>query len=299
MKAAATAQALLGWHLTHPRCPRCGGPTRSRDAGWLRVCEADGSQHHPRTDPAVIMAVIDEADRILLARNTGWPQGRLSVLAGFVEPGERLVDAVAREVFEETGVLLAAHPDGRPVSEADRLRQPEFRRAGQHQGERPEHDQQRQPGAALPVSFDQARHVSGGDRPGSWMALSFRLPDPVPREHLAAARQAFADARVPVENLLPTDAVRQLCWDGTADGAGAMVLTASEEPGYFYPPTVLTDVPLEAQMVREVLDAIELDRGAPGDEQVRDRKHRLTHSGAPRRDRRAPRTRPESATPGS
>lgn len=102
--AAATAQALLGWHLTHPRCPRCGGPTRSRDAGWLRVCEADGSQHHPRTDLAVIMAVIDEADRILLARNTGWPQGRLSVLAGFVEPGERLVDAVAREVFEEVGL---------------------------------------------------------------------------------------------------------------------------------------------------------------------------------------------------
>lgn len=101
---AATAVALDNWHGTHPRCSRCGEPTVIAEAGWVRTCPADESQHHPRTDPAVIMAVTDESDRLLLARGAGWPEGRMSVLAGFVEPGETLAAAVAREVREEVGI---------------------------------------------------------------------------------------------------------------------------------------------------------------------------------------------------
>ncbi|GIJ00381.1 NAD+ diphosphatase [Sediminihabitans luteus] len=101
---ALPAVALVAWHRTHPRCPRCGTPTRVADAGWLRRCPADGSEHHPRTDPAVIMAVLDADDRLLLGHAARWPEGRYSTLAGFVEPGETLEDAVRREVAEEVGV---------------------------------------------------------------------------------------------------------------------------------------------------------------------------------------------------
>lgn len=99
-----TAVALANWHGTHTHCPRCGSPTRIVDGGWVRRCERDDTLHYPRTDPAVIMAVTDPDDRLLLARNPAWPLGRRSVLAGFVEPGERLEAAVAREVAEEVGV---------------------------------------------------------------------------------------------------------------------------------------------------------------------------------------------------
>lgn len=99
-----TALALANWHRTHTHCPRCGAPTQPAQAGWLRRCSADGSEHYPRTDPAVIVSVLDEDDRLLLARGTGWGEGRFSVLAGFVEPGESLEAAVAREVLEEVGV---------------------------------------------------------------------------------------------------------------------------------------------------------------------------------------------------
>ncbi len=100
----ATALALANWHVRHPFCPRCGTATEIVQAGWVRRCPEDGSEHYPRTDPAVIMAVTDDADRLLMARNVGWPEGRFSVLAGFVEPGETIEAAVAREVFEEAGV---------------------------------------------------------------------------------------------------------------------------------------------------------------------------------------------------
>lgn len=103
-EALATAVALGNWHATHTHCPRCGTPTVAANAGWTRTCPADASEHFPRTDPAVIMAVLDPNDRLLLARHPSWPAGRLSVLAGFVEPGESLAMAVAREVFEEVGV---------------------------------------------------------------------------------------------------------------------------------------------------------------------------------------------------
>ena len=73
-------------------------------AGWIRRCPADGSEHYPRTDMAVIMAVVDADDRLLLARGKGFRGNGMSVLAGFVEPGESLAAAVAREVAEEVGV---------------------------------------------------------------------------------------------------------------------------------------------------------------------------------------------------
>lgn len=101
-----TAVALARWHEQHPRCPRCGQATVVGNAGWVRRCPADGSEHFPRTDPAVIMAIIDADDRLLLGRNVSWPPGRYSVLAGFVEPGEQLEAAVAREVLEEVGVQV-------------------------------------------------------------------------------------------------------------------------------------------------------------------------------------------------
>jgi NAD+ diphosphatase len=99
-----TALGLANWHRAHTHCPRCGAPTRPEQGGWLRRCTEDGSEHYPRTDPAVIMSVVDDDDRLLMARGAGWGEGRYSVLAGFVEPGETLEAAVAREVREEVGV---------------------------------------------------------------------------------------------------------------------------------------------------------------------------------------------------
>lgn len=103
---ATTAVALDAWHERHPRCPRCGGPTRVTHAGWVRRCTVDDSEHYPRTDPAVIMAVVDGDDRLLLGHGAQWAAGRYSTLAGFVEPGESLEHAVRREVAEEVGVLV-------------------------------------------------------------------------------------------------------------------------------------------------------------------------------------------------
>jgi NAD+ diphosphatase len=102
----ATLQGLANWHSTHIHCPLCGATTEPEQSGWIRRCTQDGTEHYPRTDPAVIMAVTDVTDRLLLARSPHWHQGRLSVLAGFVEPGESLEAAVAREVFEEVGVVV-------------------------------------------------------------------------------------------------------------------------------------------------------------------------------------------------
>ncbi|MDN5797241.1 MAG: NAD(+) diphosphatase [Intrasporangium sp.] len=101
-----TALALANWHGTHGRCSLCGSRTEPIEAGWVRHCPKDGSEHYPRTDPAVIMSVIDPDDRILLGRSPRWPEGRFSVLAGFVEPGESFEQAVAREVAEEVGIAV-------------------------------------------------------------------------------------------------------------------------------------------------------------------------------------------------
>ncbi len=99
-----TAVALQAWHRTHRHCPRCGAVTEVSKAGWTRTCPADGSEHFPRTDPAVIMLVHDGAGRCVLARGPQWQPGRMSVLAGFVEAGESAEAAVAREVREEVGI---------------------------------------------------------------------------------------------------------------------------------------------------------------------------------------------------
>lgn len=103
-----TAVALEAWHATHQHCTRCGTVTDVGEAGMVRVCPVDGSLHHPRVDPAVIMSVIDDDDRLLLAHQARWPARRYSTLAGFVEPGESLEQAVAREVFEEVGITVSA-----------------------------------------------------------------------------------------------------------------------------------------------------------------------------------------------
>ena len=105
----AHASGLLNWHRRHRFCANCGHATDSVEAGYVRSCPNCGAQHHPRTDPVVIMLVVD-ADRVLLGRQPTWPPGRYSALAGFVEPGESLEEAVAREVREEAGVEVG-HPE--------------------------------------------------------------------------------------------------------------------------------------------------------------------------------------------
>jgi NAD+ diphosphatase len=100
------AVALANWHDSHTHCPQCGTPTVPAPAGHLTTCPTDGSEHFPRLDPAVIMLVIDPDDRLMLARNALWPAGRMSVVAGFVEPGESAEHAVAREVYEETAIVV-------------------------------------------------------------------------------------------------------------------------------------------------------------------------------------------------
>lgn len=103
---ATAAVALYEWHVRHPRCPRCGAVTYTVQAGWSRRCVADGSEHYPRTDPAVIMAVVDDEDRLLLANSAAWPERRYSTLAGFVEAGESVEHAIRREVREEAAVVV-------------------------------------------------------------------------------------------------------------------------------------------------------------------------------------------------
>lgn len=104
--AATAAVALVAWHQRNPRCPLCGGVTEPALAGWVRRCVVDASEHYPRTDPAVIVAVTDEEDRLLLGHGAQWPAKRFSLIAGFVEPGESLEVASRREVLEETGVIV-------------------------------------------------------------------------------------------------------------------------------------------------------------------------------------------------
>lgn len=102
------ARAMMVWHHRHRFCGSCGAPTEARQGGHVRQC-VDGrcnAETYPRTDPAVIMRVTD-GDNVLLHRQRAWPEGQWSVLAGFVEPGETLEEAVAREVREETGIEVA------------------------------------------------------------------------------------------------------------------------------------------------------------------------------------------------
>ncbi len=103
----AEAKALMHWHDRHRFCANCGAPTATVSSGFRRDCAACGAQHFPRTDPVVIM-LIAHGDRILLGRQSRFPPGMFSCLAGFVEPGETIEDAVRRETFEEAGIRVGA-----------------------------------------------------------------------------------------------------------------------------------------------------------------------------------------------
>lgn len=103
----AYAKGMLHWHSRHRHCGICGAPTGPESGGHLRRCSRDScaAEHYPRTDPAIIVLVHD-GDRCLLHRQPHWRPGMWSVLAGFVEPGESLEEATAREVLEEAGVTV-------------------------------------------------------------------------------------------------------------------------------------------------------------------------------------------------
>lgn len=100
---AASAKGIFEWRLTHGFCANCGGRNAVGHAGWRMDCPACGRQHFPRTDPVVIMLILD-GDRVLLGRQSVWPPKMYSLLAGFMEPGETVEEAVRREVMEEAGI---------------------------------------------------------------------------------------------------------------------------------------------------------------------------------------------------
>jgi len=97
------ARSVLDWHARHRFCPKCGGETVLTKGGWQRDCVSCGALHFPRTDPVTIM-IVEHKGRLLLGRNARFPGRSYSALAGFIEPGETIEEAVAREVFEEAGV---------------------------------------------------------------------------------------------------------------------------------------------------------------------------------------------------
>jgi len=103
----AAARSVLDWHARHRFCANCGAPTAMIRAGWARRCEPCGTEHFPRVDPVVIM-IAEHDGRALLGRQPSWPAGRYSALAGFVEPGESIEEAVRREIAEEAGVRVGA-----------------------------------------------------------------------------------------------------------------------------------------------------------------------------------------------
>ena len=101
-----TAVALNNWHSAAPYCGECGGYSEVRTGGHSRECQGCGRMRFPRTDPAMIVAVTDAQDRLLLARPASWVPTRMSLVAGFVEAGECLEQAVVREVAEEVGLRV-------------------------------------------------------------------------------------------------------------------------------------------------------------------------------------------------
>ena len=103
--ALAQSAALLAWHGSHRFCGKCGKPTEMRIGGYKRLCTGCGSEHFPRTDPVAIMLTVTR-DRCLLGRGKHFPPGMYSALAGFIEPGETIENAVRRETFEEAGIRL-------------------------------------------------------------------------------------------------------------------------------------------------------------------------------------------------
>ncbi|HEX7711954.1 MAG TPA: NAD(+) diphosphatase [Sphingomonadaceae bacterium] len=99
------ARSLVDWHARHRFCPKCGSATGLAKGGWQRTCSACGAEHFPRVDPVTIM-LVEHDGKLLLGRQPRFPPRRFSALAGFVEPGESIEEAVAREVFEEAGVRV-------------------------------------------------------------------------------------------------------------------------------------------------------------------------------------------------
>jgi len=104
---SAHARSLVDWHARHRFCSTCGESTSMEAGGNMRVCDACSAEHFPRTDPVAI-AVPMRDERCLLGRGNGWPPRMFSALAGFIEPGETIEEAIRREVAEETGVKLGA-----------------------------------------------------------------------------------------------------------------------------------------------------------------------------------------------
>ena len=104
---AAQVRGLVGWHERHPFCAACGAGTRPRNGGASRACAACGAEHFPRTDPVVIV-VVARGGRALLGRSGRFPGNLYSALAGFMEPGESVEEAVRREVAEEAGIEVGA-----------------------------------------------------------------------------------------------------------------------------------------------------------------------------------------------
>ncbi|MEX3011081.1 NAD(+) diphosphatase [Hoeflea sp. TYP-13] len=103
----AQGASLIAWARSHHHCGRCGGETRSKAGGYRRECPTCGHMLFPRTDPVVIMLAVDnENDRCLLGRSPHFPPGMYSCLAGFLEPGETIEDAVRRETWEESGIRI-------------------------------------------------------------------------------------------------------------------------------------------------------------------------------------------------
>jgi NAD+ diphosphatase len=102
------ASAISNWHATHTHCPQCGSPTDVEAGGWVRRCPKDNSEHYPRTDPAIIVTVVGPDGRLLLGGGGPVDAKNYSTLAGFVEPGESLEQAVVREIGEEVGVRVTA-----------------------------------------------------------------------------------------------------------------------------------------------------------------------------------------------
>lgn len=108
LDVATAAVALLHWHQLDPRCAGCGGETVPVSGGAARSCKPCGRTHFPRTDAAVIVGIVNERDEILLGHQSSWAEGRVSLLAGFVEAGESLEQAVHREMAEEADVELSS-----------------------------------------------------------------------------------------------------------------------------------------------------------------------------------------------
>ena len=103
----ATAKQMFEWRRRHMYCAACGQPSETMDGGWKRQCPSCRVEHFPRTDPVVIMLAY-HGERCMLGRQEMWPKGMFSALAGFLEPGETIEEACARELMEEAGLTATA-----------------------------------------------------------------------------------------------------------------------------------------------------------------------------------------------